>query len=257
MLLLLLLVASVYTEMNAITKGASLGIYPKSSTYSLSVLPNTKSNTASHNGGAQPYVDLMGRRIPLIQISSADGSHGSGTVSTTSSTSKTTSGLDVDEGQGQWRALSPEKGTPVSPASTYSYITRSLRQTTPAIMGAMRLLADSYAGELNKVGWELYADFRPEVDGWGKRGQVTCDRILGLRKKKRSANGEEGNTSLVEKVKKKDEVNMGAKEGQERSSEGVAEMRDLKDGRGGRGQAVTSSSNVSSNSKLPTSSPCS
>ncbi|EIM88056.1 uncharacterized protein STEHIDRAFT_167419 [Stereum hirsutum FP-91666 SS1] len=204
-------IASVYTEMNAISKGASLGIYPKSSTYSLSVLPNGKA--APHNGGAQPYVDLMGRRIPLIQISSVDGSHGSGTISTSPSTSNATSGPDGNEGQGQWRALSPEKGMPVSPASTCSYITRSLRQMTPAIMGAMRLLADSYANELNKVGWELYADFRPEVDGWGKRGQVSCDRILGLRKKQRLASGKK------EQMKEEGESDLSSKGGEARGDE--------------------------------------
>lgn len=208
--------------MNAITKGASLGIYPKSSTYSLSVLPNSKA--APHNGGAQPYVDLMGRRIPLIHISSADGSHGSGTISTSPSTSNATSGPDGNGGQGQWRALSPEKGMPVSPASTYSYITRSLRQMTPAIMGAMRLLADSYANELNKVGWELYADFRPEVDGWGKRGHVSCDRILGLRKKKWLASGEE-----KEQMKKEGESDLSSKGREARGDEDTVD----EDGRKG------------------------
>lgn len=47
---------------------------------------------------------------------------------------------------------------------------------------------------MNRVGWELYADFRPEVDGWGKRGQVTCDRILDLRKKKRSGDDDHEKT---------------------------------------------------------------
>jgi len=51
-------------------------------------------------------------------------------------------------------------------------------------MGALRLLAASYLPpELNKIGFSLYADFRPTVDGWGKRGEVPCERILSLRKK--------------------------------------------------------------------------
>jgi hypothetical protein len=29
----------------------------------------------------------------------------------------------------------------------------------------------------------LYAEFRPDVDGWGGRGEVTCRKILELRKK--------------------------------------------------------------------------
>jgi hypothetical protein len=42
----------VYTEMNAISKGVSLGIYDKG---------KGKDMEASR-GGAQPYVELMGRR---------------------------------------------------------------------------------------------------------------------------------------------------------------------------------------------------
>lgn len=44
--------ASVYTEMNAITKGVSLGIFDKS---------KGKGVEAAQRG-SQPYVDLMGRR---------------------------------------------------------------------------------------------------------------------------------------------------------------------------------------------------
>jgi hypothetical protein len=29
--------------------------------------------------------------------------------------------------------------------------------------------------ELNRVGFALYADFRPEVTGWGKRGELRCE----------------------------------------------------------------------------------
>jgi hypothetical protein len=80
-----------------------------------------------------------------------------------------------------WRALS--SGTPVSPASGLSYITRSLRQTTPFIVGALRLLAETYTpDELNKHGFSLYAEFRPEVKQWGGHGEVRCEKILGLRK---------------------------------------------------------------------------
>jgi len=51
-------------------------------------------------------------------------------------------------------------------------------------VGALRLLAASYPPpELNRIGFSLYADFRPTVDGWGKRGEVPCERILSLRKR--------------------------------------------------------------------------
>jgi len=131
--------------MNAIAKGVSLGIYGKSKGKGIDV----------GDRDAQPYVDLMGRRIPLYQTAA-----------------------------GTWRALS--SATPASPGAAYSYISRTLRQTAPAVVGAMRLLAESFAdpAELNGLGWALYADFRPEVDGWGKRGEVRCVTILSLRKKR-------------------------------------------------------------------------
>lgn len=70
------------------------------------------------------------------------------------------------------------------PSTAFSYISRAFRQTTPYIVGALRLLAESYPPqELNRVGFSLYAEFRPTVDGWGKRGEVRCERILSLRKK--------------------------------------------------------------------------
>lgn len=82
----------------------------------------------------------------------------------------------------KWRAL--VSGSPVIPSTAFSYITRAFRQTTPYIVGALRLLAESYPPqELNKVGFSLYADFRPTVDGWGKRGEVRCEHVLSLRKK--------------------------------------------------------------------------
>lgn len=81
----------------------------------------------------------------------------------------------------QWRALSDSK--PVPPSAAFQYITRSLRQTTPFIIGALKLLADSYTSqELNEKAWSLYADLRPEVNEWGQRSEIRCSRILDLRK---------------------------------------------------------------------------
>jgi hypothetical protein len=141
--------------MNAVSKGVSLGILDKKRETDLK---------AAHAGGTQPYVDLLGRRVPLYRIAS-----------------------------GSWRAFTTEDSNGIStpggggaaPRAAYSYITRALRQTAPAVLGAMRLLAESYDDpvELNRVGFALYADFRPDVDGWGKRGELKCETLLGLRKK--------------------------------------------------------------------------
>lgn len=44
--------ASVYTEMNAVSKGVSIGVYS----------PDKGKETQKSMDGAQPYVNLMGRR---------------------------------------------------------------------------------------------------------------------------------------------------------------------------------------------------
>ncbi|PCH41074.1 hypothetical protein WOLCODRAFT_162792 [Wolfiporia cocos MD-104 SS10] len=133
-------IASVYTEMNAITKGVSLGIFDKH---------KGRGMEASVNG-SQPYVDLMGRR-PLYRTAS-----------------------------GSWRALSA--GSPAPPSAAYAYIARALRQTARSVLGALRLLAASYApAELARRGFALYAEFRPDVRGWGERGELRCAAILALR----------------------------------------------------------------------------
>lgn len=47
----------------------------------------------------------------------------------------------------------------------------------------MRLLAESYnPTDLNRVAFALYADFRPRVDGWGKKGELRCKEILAARR---------------------------------------------------------------------------
>ncbi|TFL05855.1 hypothetical protein BDV98DRAFT_630506 [Pterulicium gracile] len=134
-------IASVYTEMNALTKGVSLGIFES----------GRDAGIEARRGGSQPYVDFIGRR-PLYQTQ-----------------------------DGQWRAML--KHTPAQPGPAFAYISRAFRQTAPNMIGALRLLAESYGPEvLNQKAWCLYADFRPKVEGWGQRGEVRCDTILALRK---------------------------------------------------------------------------
>jgi len=136
-------IASVYTEMNAISKGVSLGIFKSS----------RNNGMEATKGGSQPYVDIMGRRVALYQTQT-----------------------------GQWRALADNN--PAEPSTAFSYISRALRQTTSHIIGALRLLANSYGSqELNEKGFGLYAEFRPDVEGWGGRGELRCDKILALRRK--------------------------------------------------------------------------
>lgn len=89
----------------------------------------------------------------------------------------------------EWRALSQSQ--PVSPLTAHGYISRSLRQNMPYVVGALRLLAESYpVEELKEKAWVLYTMFRPELDEWGKRSELSCAKILSLRKKDAEAGGE-------------------------------------------------------------------
>ncbi|KAJ6598982.1 hypothetical protein DFH09DRAFT_1243465 [Mycena vulgaris] len=149
-------IASVFTELNAISKGISMGIYKQ----------GTERGMEASKGGSQPYVELMGRR-PLFQTQTS-----------------------------QWRALS--NGTAVQPSTAFSYISRALRQTTPYIIGALRLLVESFTPqEINGKAWGLYAEFRPEVNGWGERAEVKCETILALRKKIQGSVEPAGNAVVI------------------------------------------------------------
>lgn len=98
----------------------------------------------------------------------------------------------------RWRALS--NGTPVQPGAAFSYVSRAFRQTTPYVVGALRLLAESYpVNEITTKAWGLYTEFRPQVDGWGKRSEVKCEMILALRKS--VAEGETSALGLGDVVK--------------------------------------------------------
>jgi hypothetical protein len=69
------------------------------------------------------------------------------------------------------------------PGGAFSYISRAFRQTTPHVIGALRLLAATFGvQELNEKGYALYAEFRPDVEGWGGKGEVKCETILSLKR---------------------------------------------------------------------------
>ncbi|RPD67196.1 hypothetical protein L227DRAFT_619426 [Lentinus tigrinus ALCF2SS1-6] len=180
-------IASVYTEMNAISKGVSLGIYEPGT-------QKLKGADASRTG-SQPYVELMGRR--LTRCVYAHPVHLATPPNDLTAFPVTQTRIPLYQtASSQWRGLS--SGSPVAPASAFSYITRALRQTAPHIVGALRLLAASYApAELNEKGFFLYADFRPEADSWGQRGEVRCSKILSLVKACREdhGRGSDGNGS--------------------------------------------------------------
>ncbi|KAG2056353.1 hypothetical protein BDR06DRAFT_1006064 [Suillus hirtellus] len=159
-------IASVYTEMNAISKGVSLGLLDKSREKEIEPIKDS----------TQPYVDLLGRRMYV---------HLSVYVHVLTFCGRSARSLYRTQNE-TWRAL--DNTSPALPSTAFSYISRAFRQTTPYMIGALRLLAESFPPpELNNKGFGLYAEFRPDVDGWGKRGEVRCEQILSLRKKDRSA----------------------------------------------------------------------
>ncbi|SGY67428.1 BQ5605_C004g02774 [Microbotryum silenes-dioicae] len=131
-------IAQVYTDMNATSKGVSLGIM-KDSALDL------------HIGSSQPFVDIMGRKVPVLSTAT-----------------------------GEWRAIT--KGVVADPQKAFAYVQRAFRQQMGAIVGAMRLLAQSYDPiELNNKGYGLYIEFRPEVKEWGERAELFCTTLLDLR----------------------------------------------------------------------------
>jgi len=133
-------VASVYTEMNASSKGVALGIFDKDK------------NTDYIAGSSQPYVELMGRTIPVMKTET-----------------------------GEWRGII--KGHVVESETAYGYIQRSFRHLLGSVMGAMKLLEESYSPEeLNRNGYDLYCQFRPGQGEWGQRGEMRMQTLLDLRR---------------------------------------------------------------------------
>ncbi|KIP10711.1 hypothetical protein PHLGIDRAFT_100851 [Phlebiopsis gigantea 11061_1 CR5-6] len=167
-------IASVYTEMNAISKGVAIGLYDEAK----------RNGVEANKGGAQPYVDLMGRRyvlLPLLHVPIRPVNVDLRLPIPHPLTNTECTPLYQTAAE-SWHALSA--GTPVAPGAAFSYITRALRQTAPFVIGALRLLALSLSpADLNRRGFYLYADFRPDTNEWGGRGEVRCATILDLRRK--------------------------------------------------------------------------
>jgi hypothetical protein len=70
-----------------------------------------------------------------------------------------------------------------------------------SVIGSMRLLAETYSpAELNRKGFGLYAEFRPDSAGWGKHAEMKMENILALRKAVPEAAVEGGDTSGLIKI---------------------------------------------------------
>lgn len=54
-----------------------------------------------------------------------------------------------------WRAI--EKGIAIPPSQAHRYVTKAFKEFAPHVMGAMKLVAESYTGEdLNLLGSGMY-----------------------------------------------------------------------------------------------------
>ncbi|GAA6062582.1 hypothetical protein JCM10212_004177 [Sporobolomyces blumeae] len=132
-------IAHVFTNLNATSKGVALGIKPAS-------------ELEEEIGASQPFVELLGRKVPVLSTQSSG-----------------------------WRALS--NGAVAEPSKAFAYVQSAFRQQMGAVIGAMRLLANSFEpNELNRKGYGLYLDFRPDSDGWGKKAELKMSTILDLRR---------------------------------------------------------------------------
>ncbi|GAA5973758.1 hypothetical protein JCM11641_005120 [Rhodosporidiobolus odoratus] len=132
-------IAHVFTDMNASTKGVSLGI----------MAPDA---VKIEVGPSQPFVELLGRKVPLLSTQ-----------------------------HGEWRAIS--KGLVADPSKAFAYVRGAFRQQLGAVVGAMRLLAESFSpAELNQKGYGLYLDFRPSSEKWGSKAEMKMSTILELRR---------------------------------------------------------------------------
>jgi hypothetical protein len=91
--------------------------------------------------------------------------------------------VPVIEHKGSQYAL--EHDNPVSPRVAHAYVERAFGAHLSRVRRAMEKLADSLApGELNRTGFRLYEQFRPEVPagakGWGAKGLLDLQKIHGV-----------------------------------------------------------------------------
>ncbi|KAN0061810.1 hypothetical protein ACQY0O_005803 [Thecaphora frezii] len=171
--------AHCYVNYTSTMRGVSLRILPASE----------REKTVNNVGPNQPHFELMGVRIPVMQMQDST-----------------------------YRGISA--GEVVGPEKAFNYMRRSMAQTLSSVFGALTLLADSYmqpttmpksgdnddarassadnakletssagtpldygADYLNSCGYDLYAEFRPSTSGeWGKKGRLWYEKILALRR---------------------------------------------------------------------------
>lgn len=88
----------------------------------------------------------------------------------------------VDAGDGVPRV--DDGGKPAPARSVRSYLSRAFGDRLSEVRAAMEALAASLPpGELNRVGFRLYEQFRPDVPegarGWGAKGELRLEKVRG------------------------------------------------------------------------------
>ncbi len=88
--------------------------------------------------------------------------------------------VPVVEHEGSDHALDHDRTA--SPKAARAYVEKAFGASLPAVRRAMETLADSLdPAELNRTGFRLYEEFRPEVapgsKGWGAKGVLDLGRI--------------------------------------------------------------------------------
>jgi hypothetical protein len=80
------------------------------------------------------------------------------------------------------------KAQPISPTSVKGYLIRAFGDELSNVRQAMQDLAATYAAEeLEQAAYDLYEQFRPDVEagtrGWGAKGALDLERIRSLAKR--------------------------------------------------------------------------
>lgn len=132
--------------LNAQSKGRSLGIYKPSEDKGRDVRKQPEGETF--------WIELLGRPVPAVN---------------------TTEGV---------RAAS--KGQPVDPESVRRYLSGKFGADLDDVRAAMEDLAAAFEpGELEKMAYELYEKFRPQIPGgkkgWGAKGELNLEYVRSLR----------------------------------------------------------------------------
>ncbi len=94
--------------------------------------------------------------------------------------------VPVVEVQGGGLLAASGDGKPAAAGPVATYLKRAFGDRLPDARAAMEALAATLPPEeLNRVGFRLYEQFRPEVPegvkGWGAKGELRLDRIRGAR----------------------------------------------------------------------------